>query len=156
VNGLQQLHLRPARSADLGQVLAIEERSFSDPWPRAALLSELQADQMRMPMVAERDGRVVAYLMAWQVVDHLHVLNLAVAKEQRRLGIGSQLLLAALREAIARGLRIATLEVRPSNTAARAFYEQHGFVVVGRRRRYYADTGEDAIIMNRSLRSGVG
>jgi len=143
--------LRPATPADLAQVVAIELESFGDPWPRAALLSELQQDRMRVPLVAERDGCILGYVMAWQVVDQLHILNLAVSPRQRRNGVGTRLLQACLEAAAARGLRTATLEVRPSNAAAQAFYRHHGFRESGRRRRYYADTGEDAIIMNRAL-----
>jgi len=140
-------HLRAGKPADLSAVVAIERVSFADPWPVRALLTELQPDRLRCPLVAEAAGEVAGYLLAWRVADQLHILNLAVRPDLRRTGIATALLQASLEKARARGLAEATLEVRPSNQAALAFYRRHGFVQTGRRRRYYADTGEDALIM---------
>lgn len=141
------VRLRSAAPADLSQVEEIERHSFSDPWPRSALLTELQTDRLRRPLVAEIDGRVIGYLMAWRVLDQLHVMNLAIHRELRRQGVGTMLLQAALDLALREGLREVTLEVRDSNRAAQCFYAGHGFVPVGRRCAYYRDTHEDAIIM---------
>ena len=77
----------------------------------------------------------------------MHLLNLAVHPQHRRRGIAWNLLVEALNQARAQGARVAWLEVRPSNTAARALYESFGFEEVGRRRRYYDDTQEDAILL---------
>jgi ribosomal-protein-alanine N-acetyltransferase len=144
-------HLRPGRPADLPAVVAIERASFADPWPVRALLTELQPDRLRWPLVAEVGGEVAGYLLAWRVTDQLHILNLAVRPDLRRQGIATTLLQSALDRARAGGLAEATLEVRPSNQDALAFYRRHGFVQTGRRRRYYANTGEDALIMTVSL-----
>ncbi len=151
MSGPGELTVRPARPSDLGWVERIERQSFSDPWPRGALLSELQADAMRMPMVAEKGGQGIGYLMAWRVIDRLHILNLAVCPEERGTGAGSRLLAAALAAARDRNLAEVTLEVRQSNSGARSFYVRHGFLVTGRRPRYYRDTREDAIIMSLAL-----
>jgi len=142
------LILRPGSPADLLQVEEIENHSFSDPWPRAALLAELHCDSLRWPLIAEREGRVEGYLMAWRIIDQLHVLNLAVCPAARRCGTGSKLLQAAINNAGTKGLHKVTLEVREGNTAARMFYGHHGFKDTGRRPGYYKDTGEDAIIMS--------
>lgn len=146
--------VRPASSADLLPVERIERACFADPWNRDALWSELRADFIRRPLVAERNGEVVGYLMAWSVADQLHILNIAVDPDDQRGGLGTVLLAAALDLARAEDRREITLEVRESNAPARAFYEHHGFEVVGRRPAYYADNGEDAIIMTRVLTSG--
>lgn len=139
--------IRPGGPTDLVAVERIERGSFGDPWSRNALLGELLADAMRLPLVAEIDGEVCGFLMAWRVVDQLHVLNLATAPARRRCGVGTALLLAAARAAQADGLREITLEVRASNVSALAFYRRHGFAAAGLRPRYYADDGEDAVIM---------
>lgn len=149
--GLPALSIRTARPEDLRAVERIERRSFVDPWPGEALYDELQADALRLPIVAERAGTVVGYLMAWRCGDELHILNLAVAPEERRHGAGSLLLSSVLDEARGRGMALATLEVRASNAGARAFYVRHGFTAVGRRPAYYRDNGEDAIIMSRPV-----
>ena len=73
------LVIRPGVPADLAAVARIERESFSDPWSDATLLGELKPSHLRSPLVAEQDGVLVGYLMAWLVHDELHVLNLAVA-----------------------------------------------------------------------------
>ncbi|MCK9995074.1 MAG: ribosomal protein S18-alanine N-acetyltransferase [Candidatus Krumholzibacteria bacterium] len=132
---------------DMARVVAVENRCFVDPWSWDALEQELASDRLRLPLVAEVDGKVVGYLMAWKIVDQLHVLNIAADPGCRRRGVGTALLLAAAGQAVEMGLVEVTLEVRESNSEARAFYLRHGFIASGLRRSYYADNGEDAIIM---------
>lgn len=139
--------LRTPRPEDLSQVVVLENRSFTDPWSSEALEQELVSDRLRMPLIAEAAGKVVGYLMAWKIVDQLHVVNLAADPDFRRRGVGTALLRAAARQAAGMGMVEITLEVRESNREARAFYLGHGFVATGLRRGYYADNGEDAIIM---------
>ncbi len=143
--------VRTPRLEDLPQVVAMETRSFADPWSPEALEQELVPDRLRLPLVAEAAGKVVGYLMAWIIVDQLHVLNIAADPDFRHRGVGTALLWAAAGQAEERGLTEITLEVRESNHEARGFYLGHGFVVAGRRRGYYADNGEDAIIMTRRV-----
>jgi ribosomal-protein-alanine N-acetyltransferase len=103
-----------------------------------------------------RDGsRVVGYLCLWEIADELHITNIAVDPALRRQGIGRTLLRGVLDDARQRGLRLVALEVRPSNIEARALYESFGFRVVGRRRGYYYDTGEDALVMETTLTAGA-
>lgn len=150
------LRVRPGGPADLAAVIAIENASFGDAWSPEALLGELVADRLRLPLVAEHDGQVVGFLMAWRVADQLHVLNIAAAARCRRQGIGTALLREAARRGLAEGLLEATLEVRRGNTAGRAFYRRHGFRESGVRARYYADNGEDAIILDCDLAALAG
>lgn len=141
---------------DLAAVFAIENASFGDPWSLEALLSELIPDRLRLPLVAEQGGAVVGFLMAWRVADQLHVLNIAADARCRRRGIGTALLREAARRGLAAGLVEATLEVRRGNAAGRAFYSRRGFRESGVRARYYADNGEDAIILDCDLASLAG
>jgi ribosomal-protein-alanine N-acetyltransferase len=129
----------------------IECASFDDPWTRSALLQELVPSSLRLPLVLELAGEVVGYLMAWRGADELHILNLAVAPERRRQGLAARLLDAALMLARRGGLSAVTLEVRPGNEAARQLYRSFGFTEAGRRPGYYADTGEDALILTLDL-----
>jgi len=145
------IELRRTLPGDLPRIARIEAASFSDPWPEDSLLSELRSDRMRRPLSALRDGVVVGYIMSWKVADEWHVINLAVATEERRSGVGTRLLEASLASAVAEGCRTATLEVRIGNVPALAFYERHGFQVIERRPRYYRDTGEDALVLIRRL-----
>lgn len=139
--------VRPPRPGDISAVIRLESASFSDPWATDALDQELTPDRLRLPLVAEAAGTVVGYLMAWKIVDQLHILNIASDPGMRRRGIGTALLMAAAEKAAEFGLKEMTLEVRQSNSEARSFYLGHGFEATGRRPGYYADNGEDAIIM---------
>jgi len=139
--------VRAGDAGDLGPILAMEKAAFSDPWSQEALFSELLGDHMRMPLVAELDGDVCGYLMAWRVVDQLHILNIATDPYYLRRGVGTALLLAATRLCVESGQVEITLEVRRSNEGARQFYRHHHFAETGVRPGYYQEDGEDAIIM---------
>ena len=143
--------IRPGAVVDLRAVARIEQESFGDPWSQAALLTELQPSPLHLSLVAERQGQVAGYLMAWLVADELHVLNIAVARRERRHGVGLALMRRALAAAVGAGQRVVTLEVRVSNLGAQAFYRRLGFQPEGVRRGYYPDTGEDALIFTRAL-----
>jgi ribosomal-protein-alanine N-acetyltransferase len=139
------------RPSDLDEVVAIERASFSMPWSRGAFLYEMEQNQVARCLVMRDATRIVAYVCVWEVADELHVTNIAVHPRERRRGFGRQLLGAVLEDAGRRALRIVVLEVRPSNAEAIALYESFGFRVVGRRRGYYYDTGEDALVMETRL-----
>jgi ribosomal-protein-alanine N-acetyltransferase len=145
------LSIEPMQSQDLDEVLAIEQASFSMPWSRGAFLYEMEQNQVARCYVVRDGARVVGYICLWEVADEMHVTNIAVHPEARRRGIGGRLLARTLGEARQRVMRIVVLEVRPSNVEARALYESFGFRVVGRRRGYYYDTGEDALVMEVAL-----
>ncbi|HPF35807.1 MAG TPA: ribosomal protein S18-alanine N-acetyltransferase [Candidatus Krumholzibacteria bacterium] len=146
--------VRSARPDDLPGILRLEQLCFDDPWPPLLLHEELVRDARRRPLVVEDDGALAGFLMAWVVVDEYHVVNLAVDPGRRRRGLAARLLAAGLDEAVGDGCVSATLEVRASNAGAIAFYGAHGFVQVGRRPRYYADNGEDALILTVELTQG--
>jgi [ribosomal protein S18]-alanine N-acetyltransferase len=145
------LRVRLGTETDLLAVARIERESFSDPWSLPALLGELDPSSLHLPLVAELDGEIAGYLMAWRVHDELHILNLAVAGRLRRRGVAQALMAAAMDDGRRAGLRIVTLEVRAGNAGAQSFYRQLGFRQDGIRPGYYPDTGEDALIMTRGL-----
>ncbi len=145
------LRLRVASPADLAAAERIERVSFDDPWATEALLQELAPSALRFPVVAEDTAGVVGFLLAWRSPDQMHILNVAVDPARRRRGIGALLLGEALAEARRCGLVQITLEVRPGNAPALALYRRFGFREEGMRRGYYADTGEDALILTLDL-----
>jgi ribosomal-protein-alanine N-acetyltransferase len=136
---------------DLAEVLVIERASFSMPWSRGAFLYEIEQNRVARCWVLRDGDNVVAYICLWEIGDELHVTNIAVHPGLRRRGLARQLLSAILDDGRSRRLRSVTLEVRPTNEEARTLYESFGFRVVGRRRGYYYDTGEDALIMETDL-----
>ncbi|HZO35470.1 MAG TPA: ribosomal protein S18-alanine N-acetyltransferase [Solirubrobacteraceae bacterium] len=152
------LDVRPLAYADLPQIVAIERRTFSAPWSLSMFVLELSKPDgvclaARLPVAgvdAAQPGAegVAGYLICSRYDIVWHVMNVAVDPAHRRHGIASRLLreLLAIVGADAR----LTLEVRISNEGAIALYEAFGFLAAGVRRRYYADNGEDALIMWRT------
>jgi len=146
------LSLDRMRAEDLDEVLAIERASFSMPWSRGAFLYEMQQNRVARCWVGRDEAaRVVGYLCLWEVADEVHITNVAVRPELRRQGIARSLLRTVLDDARSRRFKVVVLEVRPSNQHAVSLYESFGFRVVGRRRGYYYDTGEDALVMEVGL-----
>lgn len=150
--GGEAMNIRAMRSDDLEQVAAIDQMSFSMPWPISSYRYELFENPLSLLWVAEvaRDGeqpRVAGMVVVWMIMDEAHIATLAVHPEARNQGIARHLLQVALDEAILRGMRSATLEVRASNLTAQRLYGRFGFQVVGRRPHYYRDNDEDALIM---------
>ena len=143
--------IRPLCEADLDAILRIERRCFPEPWTRGMFRQELAAEGLSHFFVMMEGDRIVAYGGYWVQVDEAHITNLAVVPERRRRGYGARVVRFLLREAASRGLVAAYLEVRSSNEAAQALYKGFGFERVGLRRRYYAQTGEDAIVMMAAL-----
>jgi ribosomal-protein-alanine N-acetyltransferase len=156
------LRYRRMRGEDLARVVEIEKDGFRHPWSRELLERELGhvwstvllavdggADDVRTG--AGEPERILGFVVFWLVHDELHILNIATAVEARRRGIGRALMLEASSAGRARGAALATLEVRRSNTPAIALYLSLGYRQVGIRPNYYADEGEDAIVMVKEL-----
>jgi N6-L-threonylcarbamoyladenine synthase len=138
---------------DLPAVVAIESASFEDPWTREMFNDELvQALSWREVAVVSGLG-VVGFLIGRRYPDVWHLMDLAVAPDRRRGGVGGRLLAGFLKAADAAGRRV-MLEVRQGNVESAAFYRAHGFAPVGVRRAYYTDTGEDALVMAREPSGG--
>ena len=132
--------------ADADAVSALEAKCFAMPWSREDFWRETR-NELAEYIVGEMRGQVVAYAGAWLSFDQAEVMHVAVAPELRSQGVGT-LLFGALIEAVKRrGAKSITLEVRPSNEAAIKLYENFGLRSVGRRKGYYLDNGEDALIM---------
>lgn len=160
---MSELHIEPMRVEDLDEVLAIERASFTNPWSRQAFLYELRDNRVAQLWVArtaagsgpELSGSIVGYLCLWVIGEEVHVTNVAVQPRERQRGIGRHLLATLLEHYRRHGATRAGLEVRVGNESARRLYEDLGFRPVGLRKRYYFDTGEDALVMEASLAGAV-
>jgi len=139
--------LTPMRRRHLRAVLRTEEQVYPKPWSTALFLSELALRDHRTYLVAKVDGRVVGYGGVMYVLPDAHVTTIAVDPSTQRRAVGTRLLLALTRAAVAKGATALTLEVRVSNIPAQELYRRFGFAPAGVRKGYYADTGEDAIVM---------
>jgi ribosomal-protein-alanine N-acetyltransferase len=143
--------LRPMMPGDLARVAELERESYAFPWS-----DQIFADCLRVGyhcVVVETADGVMGYSVLSMGAGEAHVLNLCIAGALRRRGIGRELLLAVLGHARDRGVRDAYLEVRRSNRAAIALYQELGFDCVGQRRGYYqAHEGrEDALVYRLEL-----
>jgi ribosomal-protein-alanine N-acetyltransferase len=131
---------------DIPLVREIERQSFPTVWRAEAYTNELR-NPSGCYLVGRWEGRVIGFIGMWLIREEAHIATLAVDPPFRRRGLGRQLLIALIREAVRRGATRMTLEVREGNQAARRLYEGFGFEVIARIGRYYADTGEDAVVM---------
>jgi ribosomal-protein-alanine N-acetyltransferase len=140
--------IRKARAADAPVVAEIEKLCFSPPWSFEEILRELERNALAHYLVCECDRRVVSYAGLWAVLNEGHITNVAVHPDVRGCGLGTAMLGALVeRTRQNAGLTDFTLEVRASNAAAMRLYENAGFRAEGRRRNYYTEPVEDAIIM---------
>ena len=137
----------PFRRRHLRSVVRIEEDAYPRPWSAGLFLSELAQRSSRRYTVGTVGPIVVGYAGLMMVEDDGHITTLTVDPGWHHRGIGTVLLLDLARAAPGLGVRHLTLEVRVGNTAAQELYRRFGFGPVGVRKNYYAETGEDAIIM---------
>lgn len=139
--------LEPMRLEHVPAVAAIEAAASASPWSEGLFRAEFDvAPEARSWLVAVRGGRTLGFAGAMYVADEAHVMNIAVDPGLRRQGLGRLLFRGLVDEAVGRGIRHLTLEVRVSNVAARELYRRFGLAPAGIRRRYYPD-GEDALVM---------
>ena len=156
-----EFHVHPFHSRDLDDVLAIEQESFSTPWTRGMFEAELSGNPFGRFQGAFCNDEVAAakrllgYICYWVVFDELRLMNLAVRPDCRRRGIAGHLVRHAVEDGITQGTTRVLLEVRASNHPAQKLYQHLGFRQYGRRRSYYTNPGEDAILMQLQLAKHV-
>ncbi|MCG8513559.1 MAG: ribosomal protein S18-alanine N-acetyltransferase [Halanaerobiales bacterium] len=151
-----EIRIAPMKEADLSQVMAIEQKSFADPWTLQSFYREIQENPYSRYLVAYRQERLVAYIGGWLITDQLHITNLAVDPQERGNGLAKKLLDELVRLSRKEGINKATLEVRVSNDAAINLYRKNGFAIVGRRPKYYINNQEDALIMWKEYQDAGG
>ncbi len=131
---------------DLDEIVAIENVSFPSPWPKRIFEREIEAKNS-YKRVIRFSGSVVAYIVTWTIYDEVHILNIAVHPDFRKIGLGEMLLRDCLSSSLEHELKLVLLEVRVSNSSAIKLYEKIGFKTLSVRKKYYSDTGEDAYVM---------
>jgi ribosomal-protein-alanine N-acetyltransferase len=143
--------LRDMTAADLTTVVAIEDEAYSVPWSESTFRGLLRRRDAEM-VVAVVGDVVIGYAAFWCVVDQGELGNVAVSSAWRGRGLGARLIDEVIRRAARRGIVEVFLEVRPTNMVARRLYERFGFTAVGRRRNYYQQPVEDALVLRRPVR----
>lgn len=147
----------PISPHDLLEVVEIEETSGLSRWGWESYHEELSRPESIMLAArsasADATGkRLYGFIAARFGAGELHINNIGVREFARRRGIGTALLAHALEKGAQGGAHTVLLELRASNESAHALYRQHGFEIVGRRRNYYHDPSEDALVMSKTLR----
>lgn len=146
--------LTPMTAELIPQIAALERACFSHSWTEEMLQQELWNEAAVIIVALREDGVVLGYAGLQTVLDEGYINNVAVAANIRRQGIADELIAAFVRFGQAK-LAFLTLEVRASNAPAIALYMKHGFAQVGRRRGYYDDPKEDAILMTLEFEHGT-
>lgn len=148
---LNSLVIEKMKQEDLDQVMEIEEKSFSDPWDRSFFSQDID-NPSALPLVAKVSERVTGYVCLWKMLDEIQITNIAVSPHMRRRGIGKQMMEKMLRKAQEEDYRRITLDVRISNQPGIGLYEKFGFREAGRRKNYYRQPPEDALILEKVLK----
>lgn len=142
--------IRKMRSIDLPRVMEIELATFTMPWGEATFRGLLRRTDSDL-YVADVRGAVAGYAVFWAVTDQGELGNVAVAADYRGRGLGRKLVETVLERAAERGVREIFLEVRRSNAGAQNLYRTFGFFEVGKRKNYYLEPVEDALIMKKVI-----
>ncbi|GAC1464448.1 MAG: ribosomal protein S18-alanine N-acetyltransferase [Chamaesiphon sp.] len=149
------LELKPLIAEQLPAVVELDKQCFGGHWTLEGYRRELASSTSHFLVLSIPSSchmsptaeTLVGLGCFWSILEEAHITLLAIHPASQRQGLGYLLLYALLRDAKMRGLERATLEVRASNQAALSLYQKFGFQEAGRRRRYYQDTGEDALIL---------
>lgn len=141
------MNIRRMTLEDIPAVVVLDQLSFTLPWPERSFRFELTDNPASRCWVVDLDGKIIGMIVVWLLVDEAHVATIATHPDYRRQGIAKELLLYALRYMSKEGAVTSFLEVREGNNAALEMYRRFGYEESGRRKRYYKDTDEDAILM---------
>jgi ribosomal-protein-alanine N-acetyltransferase len=136
---------------DMEEILQIEKKSFIAPWTRT-MFGETLTSSISKAFVLEENKVIIGYIVFYIADVEAHIMSLAVDPVRRRQGYGRQLLSHAIKLLREDDISECYLEVREHNDDARGLYKKFGFEVIGRRKRYYTESGEDALVMQLLLR----
>lgn len=135
---------------DIGEILAIEKASFAAPWTQGMFRQTLESPITRSLVLTVED-KIAGYIIFYHAGAEMHIMNIAVHPSYRQRGIAYEMMSRILDLAREYSVEECFLEVRESNFSARFLYERLGFEPVGRRKGYYSETNEDAIVMRLEL-----
>lgn len=131
---------------DVERVVELDQECFPLPWSAGAYNTEVR-NPSAYYIVARANGEIVGYGGMWLIMDEAHITTVGVDPEFRGRKVGERILINILDEAIHRGARRATLEVRRTNSIAQKLYHKYKFQTVAIRKAYYSDNNEDALVM---------
>ena len=139
--------IRRMQPADVCDAAAIEKQIITPPWTEADYLDALSKDSYLVLAAEDETGKLAGYCVASMAVDEAEIIDVGVSPDRQGCGTGGRLVQEMLERLHALGITAVFLEVREHNGPALAVYEKNGFKAVGRRKAFYSDPTEDAIIM---------
>lgn len=144
------LVIRKMRQEDIGRVASLERQIFSDPWNERGI-EDTWKQKQAFVLTAFEDGELIGYLILYYVLEEGEIARIAVDPKYRCMGVGSQMFSELEHLCENYGIVKLLLEVREGNKKARSFYEKHGFIIDGKRKNFYTDPVENAILMSCDL-----
>ena len=148
--GPENITIQRMTQDDIEETARLEKLCFSDPWAKENFREELK-HRFSIPLVVRSGQTIIGYMCLWHIEDQMEIANFAVSPDFRRRGIGREMMEKVLWEANERGCTSLILSVRESNLPAIGLYTSHGFVERHRRKGYYREPDEDAIVMVKKL-----
>lgn len=142
------MKIRRMKEADLEKILELENRIFPDPWIRANFEFEIRQNKFSVPLVLEKDEKILGYAILWKIYEEFHIANFAIRPEYQGKKLGSAFLKKILK--LSGNCFYAILEVRENNQRAIHLYEKFGFKTILKRPGYYKN-GETALVMQKIL-----
>ncbi len=143
-----EIKIQRMQKSDVDNVINIEEKAYGEHhWSKESFLNELSNDLARYYAAFDINGNLLGYAGCWQILEEVHITNIAVSPDFRRQKIGERLLRQIIDDCYKNKAKYITLEVRVSNNAAIKLYEKYGFKSLGTRKGYYQNNNEDALIM---------
>ncbi|WP_324825297.1 ribosomal protein S18-alanine N-acetyltransferase [Sinanaerobacter sp. ZZT-01] len=144
---MNEILIREAEERDIKEMAKLDQMSFAMPWSVDSFHDEIVSNELAFYIVAEIQGKLIGYVGSWIILDEGHITHVAVNPDYRKKGVGHAMLSHLFDCCKEKGVLSHTLEVRPSNQAALTLYGQFGFKEAGRRKAYYENNGEDALIL---------
>ena len=136
------------KESDLEEVLAIEKKSFADPWSRRLFRETLSFPHSVNFVMRGSEGALLGYINFYIIAQEAHMLNLAIHPSWRKKGFATRLLTHSIEQLKHQDAMHFFLDVREGNQDAIELYRKFGFEVIGKRKRYYSETNEDALVMH--------
>jgi [ribosomal protein S18]-alanine N-acetyltransferase len=143
---MKTLRFEVLQEAHIPAILDIERQVNTAPWSERSFRNELTHTH-GVFLAAIADGQVAGYGGFWMVIDEAHITTVAVSPEKQRQGVGKRMMVELLTRAKEKNMACSTLEVRAGNVPAIQLYEKLGYVTAARRKNYYPDNQEDALVM---------
>lgn len=144
------IEIRKMRKEDAGELSRLDKKCFSIPWSEKSFIEEFE-NELAYYFVMTDDNDIIGYIGLWNILGEGHITNIALHPRYRGKGLSKRLMNALFCFSEENTLSSITLEVRESNTTAQNLYLKYGFKKIGKRKRYYSDNKEDAIIMTAKL-----